>query len=148
MAPSRDMNELDSSHHIFRHVGATKIHDDFIDPEAFALRTDDETGEVIEPGLSVNWVECFRQSSPQAAIAPLRRILEKKGRTVGGKSGFALLNVGAAKAAAAKYVAVSIATDNDPQDPSHATVTGYRDYNVAVSEELAKIVIATYPAKA
>jgi hypothetical protein len=142
------MNELDPSHHIFRHVGATKMHGDFVDPEAFALRTDEDTGEVIEPGLSVNWVEYFTQSSMQAAVAPLRYILEKKGRTVGGKSRFALLNVGATKAAAAKYVAVTVATDDDPQDPSHAQVKGYRDYNVAVSEELAKIVIATYPAKA
>ena len=141
------MKELNPIHHIFRHVGATKIHDDFIDSEAFRLRTDEETGAVIEKGLSVNWVEYFKQSSPQEAVAPLRGVLEKKGRKIGGKSRFALLNIGAAKAAAAKYVTVSIATDSDPLDPSHAQVTGYQAYNYAVAEELVKVILASFPAK-
>jgi hypothetical protein len=97
------MTELDSAHHVFRHVGKTKIHDEFIDAAAFYLRTNRETGEVIEDGLSVNWVEYFEKSTPQEALAPLRHALEtkKNGRRIGAESKFALLNIGAVKEAAA-----------------------------------------------
>ncbi len=140
------MMELDPSHHIFRHIKKSWMDGEFVEPSAFRLRKDDGTGQ-FEDGLSVNWAEHFRKSTAQEAIAPLRDILEKKGRKIGGESKFALLNVSAAKTAAAKYAVVSIATDDDPQDPSHAQVTGYEAYNQEVAEELAKVVITTYPAK-
>jgi hypothetical protein len=141
------MNELDPSHHIFRHVGATKIHDDFIEPTAFLLRTDEETGQVIEDGLSVNWFEYFQTCKPEEALAPLRDILESKknGRKVGAQSKFALLNVGAVKAAAEKYVSVSIVLDEEDDDPSHSLVKGYEAFNDEVAEEIQKIIIAAYP---
>jgi hypothetical protein len=142
------MNELDPSHHIFRHVGATKIHDDFIEPTAFFLRTDEETGQVIEDGLSVNWVEYFQTRTPEEALAPLRDILESKknGRKVGAQSKFALLNAGAVKAAAEKYVRVSIVLDEEDDDASHSLVKGYEAFNDEVAEEIQKIIIAAYPA--
>lgn len=77
---------------------------------AFRLR--EENGR-FEKGLSVNWLEYFKQSTPQDAIAPLRDVLTRKGRTIGGESKFALLHVGAAKAAAATYIPVAIVLDKE-----------------------------------
>ncbi len=97
--------------------------------------------------MSVNWVEYFQKATPQEAIAPLRNTLVKKGRAVGGESKFALLNVGTAKAAAATYIPVAIVLDPEPDDPSHSLVKGYEAYNDQVAEQLARVVIDTYPAK-
>ena len=142
------MKELDSSHHIFRHVGATKIHDDFIEPTAFLLRTDEETGKVIEDGLSANWVEYFQTPTPEEALAPLRNILENKKngrRKVGTNSKFTLLNVGAVKAATEKYVRVSIVLGEEEDDPSQSLVKGDEAFNDKVAEEIQKVIIAAYP---
>ena len=138
----RDMTDLDYSHHFFRHIKKSWTDGDFIEPAAFRLR--EENGQ-FEKGLSVNWLEYFNQSTPQDAITPLRDILIRKGRTVGGQSKFALLNVGAAKDAAAKYIPVAIVLDEEPNDPSHSLVKGYEAYNDQVAEELAKVIIDTFP---
>lgn len=140
----RNMTDLDRSHHFFRHIGASRIDGDFIDPSAFWLR---EEGGQSEEGLSVNWLEYFKKSAPQDAIAPLRNILINKGRTVRRSSKFALLNVGAAKDAAARYTSVAIVLDEEENDPSHSLVKGYEAYNKQVAEELAKVIIDAYPAK-
>jgi len=108
----------------------------FVEPAAFRLRKQ-ENGE-WEEGLSVNWVEYFQKAIPQEAIAPLRDTLVKKGRTVSPQSRFALLNVGTAKTAAARYTPVAIVLDAEPDDPSHSLVKGYEAYNDQVAEELAQ----------
>lgn len=140
----RSMTNLDDSHHFFRHIKKTWMDGGFIDPAAFRLR--EENGQ-LEKGLSVNWLEYFQVPTPQDAIAPLRETLIKKGRSVGGESKFALLNVGAAKAAAAQYTAIAIVLDEEVNHPSHSLIKGYEVYNDQVAEELAKVIIATYPAK-
>jgi hypothetical protein len=139
------MSELDPSSHVFRHIKKSWMHDDYIDSSAFRLRKF-EDGQ-LEAGLSVNWVEYFQTATPQEAVTPLRELLKKKGRSIGGESKFALLNVGTAKAAAAKYSAVSIILDEEPDDPSHSLIKGYEAYNDQVAEELKKVIIDAYPAK-
>ncbi len=144
------MPDLDLSHHFFRHIKKSWMQGDFIDPASFRLRRD-ESGQ-WEHGLSVNWVEHFQTATPQEAIGPLVAILEAKppprGRRIGGESKFALLNVGAAKAAAATYTPVSIVHDVEPDDPSHALVRGYEAFNDQVAEELAKVIMDTFPPSA
>ena len=100
------MSEIDPSHHFFRHIKKTWMDGDFINPQAFRLRA--LKNGTLEDGLSVNWLEYFKTSTPEEAVAPLRKILIKKGRTVGSQSKFALLNVSDAKAAAAKYTPVAV----------------------------------------
>jgi hypothetical protein len=138
------MHELDSSHHIFRHIKKSWMEGDSISP--FAFRLSEKDGQ-FEEGLSVNWVEYFETTTAQEAVAPLRELLVKKGRKVGGESKFALLNVGQAKTAAATYVAVSIVRDEEEDDASHALVKGYEAFNDQVALELSKVVVATFPAK-
>jgi hypothetical protein len=138
------MTDLDHSHHFFRHIKKSWTDGEFIDPAAFRLR--EENGQ-LEKGLSVNWLEYFQMPTPQDAIAPLRNILMKKGRTIGGESKFALLNVRAAKDAAAKYISITVVLDAEVDDPSHSLVKGYEAYNDLVAEELAKVIINTFPAK-
>lgn len=144
---SHEMKELDPKHHFFRHIGASFLYDDgSIGHTAFRLKQDMTTGQ-LEDGLSVNWVEYFGKADPKEAIAPLRSIIEGKGRKVGAQSKFALLNVDSAKAAAAKYINIVVVPDAEPNDASHALVKGYETFNDQVALELAKVVIATYPAK-
>jgi hypothetical protein len=138
------MTDLDDSHHIFRHIKKSWMDDGFIEPAAFRLRNE---GGQFERGLSVNWREYFQTPTPQDAIVLLRTILTRKGRTIGGESRFALLNVGAAKNAAAQYTTIAVVLDVEDNDPSHSLVKGYEAYNDQVAEELAKVIIATYPAK-
>ena len=118
---------------------------DFVEPAAFRLAKKKD-GQ-FEDGLSINWLEYFGKSDPQEAIAPLREILENKGRKVGGESKFALLNVGVAQSAAARYIAIAIVHDEEDEDPSHALVKGYQTYNDQVAEELSKVVMELYPPK-
>ena len=132
------MTELDPSHHIFRHIKMSWIDGDFVDPAAFRMRQN-------EDGLSVNWVEYFGKSNAQEAVTPLRDVLTKKGLKIGGQSKFALLNVDTTKVAAAKHAKIVIVADEEPNDNSHALVKGYEAFNEQVAEELAKVVIATYP---
>jgi hypothetical protein len=139
----RDMTDLNPSHHFFRHIAPSRMDGDFIDPSAFWLREKDGK---LEEGLSVNWLEYFKKSEPQDAIAPLMDILANKGFTVRPSSKFALLNVGAAKDAAARYTSISIVLDEEVNDPSHSLVKGYEAYNKQVAEELQKVIIDAYPA--
>jgi hypothetical protein len=139
------MDELEPSSHIFRHIKKSWIDGDFIEPAAFRLRQ--EPNGQFENGLSVNWVEYFQKDTPQEAVPLLREILKKKGRSVGGESKFALLNVGTAKAAAAKFTPIAIVLDKEEDDPSHSLVKGYEAHNDQVAEELAKVVTNTYLAK-
>lgn len=139
------MTDLDDSHHFFRHIKKSWMDGEFIDPAAFRLRTLDN-GQ-FEDGLSINWVEFFQKPTPKEAVQPLCIILQKKGRTVGGKSRFALLEVRGAKAAAARFTNIQIVTDEEPDDLSHALVKGYHSFNEQVAEELAKVVITSFAAK-
>jgi hypothetical protein len=138
-------DEIDDADHIFRYVGGGAIDGDFIEPAAFRRKIKDGK---LEEALSVNWVEWFRMSTPREAVQPLRDVFLKKDFRVGPTSRFALLNVGGAKHAAAKYAAVSIILDEQPDDQSHALVKDYDEaLNEQVAEELAKAIIATYPTK-
>lgn len=137
--------ELDPSHHVFRHIKKSWMDGDFIEPAAFRLRRQDN-GQ-LEKGLSVNWVEYFKKHIAEEAVPSLREIFIKKGRNPGGKSKFALLNVGASKAAAARYTNITIVHDEEKDDPSHSLIKDFEAFNDQVAEELAKTVIAAFPVR-
>ncbi len=143
--PAASDDELAPADHFFRHIKNSWMDGDFINPAAFRL-SEKEIGQ-LDDGLSINWVEYFRKDSHQEAIPPLVAVLEGKGRKVGGKSKFALLNVKAAKDAAAQYAAIQIVMDREGPDPSHALVKGYASHNDQVAEELQKVIITSYQAK-
>lgn len=139
-------DELPTDNHIFRYIGGGSIDGDFIDPAAFRRKKKDGK---LETGLSVNWVEWFRMLTPAAVVQPLREVFVKKGFHVGSTSRFGLLNVGTAKALAAKYTQVSIVWDKRPDDESHALVKDYDEaLNDQVAEQLHKAMITSYPTKA
>jgi hypothetical protein len=90
----------------------------------------------------------FEKSTPKEAIAPLREIFDKKNFKIGATSQFALLNVGAAKTAAARYTSVSIVLDAQEDDPSHSLISDYDEaFNDQVAEELQKVIIDSFSAK-
>ena len=137
-------DDLAPTDHFFRHIKKSWTDNGFIDPAAFRL----SEKEINNPddGLSINWVEYYGTSTPQEAVAPLVTVLEKK-RKIGGESRFALLNVRAAKDAAAPNTPIAIVMDREDVDPSHALVKGYASHNDQVAEALQKIIIASYQAK-
>jgi hypothetical protein len=137
-------DDLAAADHFFRHIKKSWIEDDFINPLAFRLSEKELAN--VDDGLSINWVEYFQKTNPQDAVAPLVAVLEKK-RKIGGESRFALLNVKAAKEAAAQYSAIQIVMDREDLDPSHALVKGYASHNDQVAEELQKVIMASYQAK-
>jgi hypothetical protein len=51
------------------------------------------------------------------------------------------------KAPLRKYTAIAIVLAEEENDASHSLVKGYQAHNDQVAEELAKVVIDTYPAK-
>jgi len=82
----------------------------------------------------VNWVEYLKKTRAARSHPALLDIFAQKARRVGPKpqSKFALLNVGAAKDAAAKYTTVTIVLDEQEHDPSHSMV---KDYDEALNDQ-------------
>ncbi len=131
-------DDLDPLHHVFRHVKSTAIDGDFVDPSSYRLRKEDDGN--YEVGLSTNWVEYFGKATPEEAVAPLREILKKKGRTVRPNSKFVLFNVGRLKTAAAQYTPVRVIFDEEDSDKAHTLVTGYSAFNEQVAEAFSNLV--------
>lgn len=146
------MKHLPGDAHIFRHIKKTWMDGEFIDPAAFRLKRVTENPTGFEDGLSVNWVEFFEKADPSEAVVGTCEVMRANGRTVGINSGFAMLNVGAVKIAASRYVQVAVVqneilpSEGKPGDPSHSLVTGYETKNDEVAEEIHKVIIRMYPA--
>jgi len=138
-------DELAPGDHIFRHIKKSWIDDDFINPAAFTLRSIGN-GQ-FEDGLSVNWVEYFGMKSAREAVTPLVKVLEGKGRKIGGQSRFAVLNVKRAIEAASQYTSIKIALHSEDLDQSHTLIKGYEQFNAQVAEAIHGVIIHHYAAK-
>ena len=95
-----------------------------------------------EEYLSVNWLEYFGESDLTAAVERVREVFRVKSYRVRQNGRFAVLNVGAAKAAAREGVDRALSIDRLPvgNDQSHAAVRGYGSDDLAVAVELAALV--------
>src|SRR5260370_34483177 len=112
--------EVPSDDHVLRHVTASAIDGDFVDPSAYRLKT--LPGGTMEEGLSVNWAEYFKKATLAETVPLVVTALEGKGRTIRRTHKLAGINVGRAVAAASAYVAIRFIKDPEPKDPSHALV--------------------------
>jgi hypothetical protein len=110
---------------------------------AFRLRSS-------ESFLSVNWLEALGAASTDDALARVRELFLARGFGLRAIGRFAVLNVGAAKAAVREELGLSLRVEHDPlpDDPSHAGISGFPADDLAAAVELAALVSQedSYPA--
>ncbi len=103
-----------------------------------------------ESSLSVNWLEALGAATTDEAVARLRALFLARGFALRANGRFAVLNVGAAKAVVREELGLSLRFDHDPlpDDPSHASITGFPADDLAVAVELTALASQedTYPA--
>ena len=144
-------NDLPGDNHVVRYAKPTSVRTDGkVDGSAFCLRAirPDDTG------LSVNWLECFRNRTKDEQLAEVRRLARLKMRE-GGR--LAELNIGATK----QYVRTVFdglrfihkplgAEGNYEADPSHSGIIGLPQGNSPAAEligdMIAQSINAVHPA--
>ena len=105
----------------------------------------------IRPGedyLSVNWLEYFNAPDLDAAIERVREAFDAKGYRVRPNGRFAVVGVGAAKAAIAAAIGQPGSVEHLPldDDQSHAGLYGYPQGDLAAAAALRARVQQVHPA--
>ena len=144
-------NDLPDDSHVVRYVKPTLIREDGkVDGNAFCLsaRRPDDTG------LSVNWLECFRDSTKDEQLAEVRRLsrlqMKERGR-------LAELNVGATRQhvrselEGLRFIHAPLAAEGDYEaDPSHSEIAGLppgdSPHAELIGDMIAQSISAMYPA--
>lgn len=143
--------DLPDDNHVVRYAKPTSVRTDGkVDGSAFCLRKHrpDETG------ISVYWLECFRNSTKNEQLAEVRRLARLKMRE-GGR--LAELNIGATKQyiraifEGLRFVHKPLAAEDDYEsDPSHSEITGLPRGNSAeaelIGDMIAQSINAVHPA--
>lgn len=129
---------IPNADHVARVFGASHIREDGgVSGSAFKPRP----GEAF---LSVNWLEYYLPLDRMGQLASVRSVLAQK-RTVGAKAKIAVLNVGAACAAARAVKTDPLSMRHEPEtsapaDPSHSGIYGYTEKENRVQEALAATI--------
>ena len=130
---------LPDNNHVVRYVKPTHLQkkDERVTGAAFCLRSD-------ETGLSVNWLECFRNRTKNEQLAEVRRLARIKMR-VGGR--LAELNIGVTKQyirtifEGLRFVHKPLAAEDDYEpDPSHSEITGLPQGNSPEAELIGDMI--------
>ncbi len=140
-------DDLTDDAHVVRYVKPRKLLEDgSVDGSEFRLRPDDS-------GLSVNWLECFRDRSKDEQLTEVRRLSRLDMRPTGC---LAELNVGATKRHVQNGYAVLlfvhkplVANCKYEADPSHSEILGLPPGDspqaAMIGDMIAECVRATYP---
>ena len=143
---------IPDDHHVARHCGGSKVDEEGM-PRATAFMLRDG-----EPDVSVNWLEYFRIPEREKQIEEVRRVFALKEITVGEKSRFAVLPVGATIGHVMKCTDGKrlISFIHDPEgppefeydDPSHSGIYGVppEDKNV-VAKYISESAIESFPGR-
>ena len=128
-------DKIPENHHASRHIGRTKIDNGRVTGAAFRRRE-------FEESISVNWLEYFGLEDWSDSLRRVTQALERKGRTVGRFSKYALINVGKMRAYVlenSEYrLNLSVLHDPEmPHDPSHSGI-----FNVPVDDHAIGDLIA------
>lgn len=113
---------LQNDDHVVRYVRPMLISDDgAVDGSAFRLRSG-------ESGLSVNWLDCFRELSKREQLEQIRRLtrinMRRNGRLAELNVGETLGRVGS-RLSALRFVHRPLLADGGyPADPSHSAIEG------------------------
>ncbi len=144
-------NDLPDDNHVVRYVKPTSVRTDGkVDGSAFCLRAHrpDDTG------LSVHWLECFRNSTKNEQLAEVRRLARLKMRERGR---LAELNVGVTKQyvrselEGLRFIHTPLVAEGDYEaDPSHGEIVGLPPGNSPhaelIGDMIAQSTSAIYPA--
>ncbi len=144
-------DNLPGDNHVVRYAKPTSVRTDGkVDGSAFCLRANrpDDTG------LSVNWLECFRNRKKEEQLAEVRRLARLKMRE-GGR--LAELNIGATKQyvrtvfEGLRFIHNPLAAEGNYEvDPSHSEITGLPQGNSPeaelIGDMIAQSINAVYPA--
>ena len=141
-------NNLPADDHVVRYVKPTSVRSDGKPAgSAFCPRPDDT-------GLSVNWIECFRDCSKEQQIAEVRRLFRLKMRVRGR---LAELNVGQTRRHlrdeldSLRFVHRPLVAEGPYEaDPSHSEITGLPGADSPeaelIGDMIAESISAVYPA--
>ena len=138
--------ELDRNNHVARNCGYTTLLNDRPTGVAFLPKADHEF-------LSVNWLEFFGEVGQADQIEGVRQALANKGRSIGKKSIFAVLNIGRLlddiREESEDGRDLRVYLENDiPEDPSHSGIHGYNHEDNLIADLIAFCIEETvYPAK-
>ena len=135
---SIQLNELAGSDHIARLYGKSKRNPDGTpSPAAFLLRLDEPEPEDF---LSNVWLQYFHRMCRQQQIDDVFRALKRK-RGVPSQSRLAVFNIlDTLGRCADEGIFVEVKLTGEEDDPSHAGIYGYVEYNEEVAQILSEEV--------
>jgi hypothetical protein len=126
--------------HVLRHVRGRFVQGEDIDGSGFQLREN-------ETELSFNWMEHYRNHSPDEQLQLIRQTFPLELRK---KDRFAKLNVGSAKQHVAKEHpegrVINFIEDGSEEVPSHCLMTGQPDIDQMIGDLLAECILEKFPA--
>ena len=92
--------------------------------------------------MSVNWLEYFETRDIDASIKHVASAFVDKGYTIKPSGSFAILEVGTARRIVEDLHNTMLNFEHlpEPNDPSHAGITGYGSEDIAIATELSDLV--------
>ncbi|MBW1946869.1 MAG: hypothetical protein JRI33_02915 [Deltaproteobacteria bacterium] len=106
--------------------------------QAFLPRRENPYGSGPEKYLSVDWLEYFNGNLRQQLDQVRNVLLQNRGRTVGRRSVFAIVNVGLTKQIGVKNNRkLLVKTTGNPHDPSHSGVYGLTPDDITIAQDIA-----------
>ena len=134
-------NRLPDSDHVVRHVGFT----DFADLEAGILNCSAFQLGSNEPGLSVNWLECFVGQDKSRQLQEVRNHIQRRlgpnGRFAELNVGFTLNHIGDNLPDLEFVKSPSLPRGEYPADPSHSEVLGLPPWESLESEFIGDLIV-------
>lgn len=131
---------IPNADHVLRHVNGRLIQGEDIDGSGFRLREN-------ESNLSFNWMEYYRNHSPDEQIQLIRDTFPLKLKN---KDKFVKLNVGSAKSHVngehPQKKIVDFLEDATPVVPSHCLMTCESDMDAVIGDLLAECILEKFPA--
>lgn len=126
-------NPLLDCHHFARYCRPDTVENGLPTGRSFEIRPEKEKG------ISVNWLEYFRQEDACKNLEKVREVLKRKNFKLSKKGRFTILGVGYCKRKIklAHKIDISIKHTPNKKDPSHSTI--FSD-DLAVYIEIAELV--------
>ena len=134
---------IPDSDHIARYCGAARIMDSGnISGLAFKLRDGEEY-------LSVNWLEYLKKPNREDEIGELRKVFARKGRRVGAKARFAILNVGemCGHVLSIGQRRINVRHEPEEDDSSHSGIYGLYEDDILLDLIAEKVEAKHYAAR-
>lgn len=129
------MTVIDNSNHVARHCGQTKVLNGKVDGSAFVLPQGQKS-------ISVNWLEYLNKPTRPEEIRAICQAYVQKGRRVGARSWFAILQTGSTVHSVQQKAKKTIRFLHDPEplDPSHSGIFNVPPEDYLIADLIAESV--------